>query len=62
VAVSQVHAGRAQALARRHAAERAAENAAEPGAASNCMVVSDPGAVCKAGQCVPGGGGAARRD
>jgi len=57
LAVSQVHAERAQVLARRHAARRGAENAAEPGAASNCMVVSDPGATCQAGLCVLGSGG-----
>jgi hypothetical protein len=51
-----------QALAQRQAEAAAAENT-RSGMASNCAVVTDPGARCDAGRCVlrEGGAGAAAR-
>ncbi|MBB3119628.1 hypothetical protein [Pseudoduganella violacea] len=47
---------RLQALARRYQAQRVKENA---GLASDCSLVDDPGAVCRAGRCQAGGASAA---
>ncbi|NVD99981.1 hypothetical protein [Massilia sp. BJB1822] len=43
---------RLHALARRYQAQRVKENA---GLASDCSLVGDPGAVCRAGRCQAGG-------
>ncbi|WP_256081573.1 hypothetical protein [Massilia sp. YIM B04103] len=47
---------RLQALAQRYQAQRVKENA---GLASDCSMVDDPGAVCRAGRCQAGGASAA---
>jgi len=45
-----------RALVQQHSAARRADDA-RAGMMSTCSVVSDPGAVCRAGRCVPGAAG-----
>lgn len=54
VAVAKADEAAAQALARRHLAQRRAELVRAPAPPSTCEVIPDPGAQCVAGRCVTG--------